>query len=176
MHVFLTGDIQVGKSTLTKKVLSAMGEVRLGGFRTVTVDDRPDAFGSLYIVPAAAEKPVCGDENRVGIRRGHGRGTEGFPEVFDRAGTEVLAGAEDCELILMDEIGKLEADSPLFLGRIAALLDGDVPIFGVLRREGETPQQMLVRSHPKVRLIEVTEQNRDALASEITALLQAQMK
>ena len=171
MHVFLTGDIQVGKSTLASKVLAAMGDVRLGGFRTITVDDRPDAFGSLYLVPAAAEHPVCGDENRVGIRRGYGRGTEGFPEVFNRAGTAVLAGAEDCELILMDEIGKLESDSPAFLSRIAALLDGDVPIFGVLRKEGETPQQMLVRSHPKVCLIEVTAENRDALADEITALL-----
>ena len=176
MHVFLTGDIQVGKSTLTKKVLSALGDVRLGGFRTVTVDDRPDAFGSLYLVPAAVENPACGDDNRVGIRRGRGRGTEGFPEVFDRAGTEVLSDAEDCDLILMDEIGKLESESPAFLGHIEALLDGGVPILGVLRKEGETPQQMLVRSHPKVRLIEVTEQNRDALASEIAALLKAQMK
>ena len=171
MHVFLTGDIQVGKSTLASKVLAAMGDVRLGGFRTITVDDRPDAFGSLYIVPAAAENPVCGDENRVGIRRGHGKGTEGFPAVFDRAGTEVLSGAEDCELILMDEIGKLESASPAFLGRIAALLRGEVPILGVLRKEGETPQQMLVRAHPKVRLIEVTEENRNALADEIAALL-----
>ena len=171
MHVFLTGDIQVGKSTLAAKVLAALGTVHLGGFRTVTVADRADAFGSLYLVPAAEKNPVCGDENRVGIRRGHGRGTEGFPEVFDRAGTEVLSNAEDCDLILMDEIGKLESDSPAFLSRIAALLDGDVPILGVLRREGETPQQMLVRSHPKVCLIEVTAENRDALADEITALL-----
>ena len=176
MHIFLTGEIQVGKSTLTKKVLSALGGVRLGGFRTVTVDDRPDAFGSLYLVPAAVENPACGDENRVGIRRGHGRGTEGFPEVFDRAGTEVLDGAEDCELILMDEIGKLESESPAFLGRIAALLRGEVPILGVLRKEGETPQQMLVRTHPKVRLIEVTVQNRDALAAEITALLKKEQQ
>ena len=176
MHVFLTGDIQVGKSTLASKVLAAMGDVRLGGFRTVTVADRSDAFGSLYLVPAAAEHPVCGDDNRVGIRRGHGRGTEGFPEVFDRAGTEVLSDAENCDLILMDEIGKLESESPAFLGRIAALLDGDVPILGVLRKEGETPQQKLVRSHPKVRLIEVTEQNRDALAAEITALLKKEQQ
>ena len=176
MHIFLTGGIQVGKSTLTKKVLSALGGVRLGGFHTVTVADRADAFGSLYLVPAAAEKPVCGDENRVGIRRGHGRGTEGFPEVFDRAGTEVLSDVEDCDLILMDEIGKLESESPAFLRRIEELLDGEVPILGVLRKEGETPQQMLVRSHPKVRLIEVTEQNRDALASEITALLNVPTK
>ena len=171
MHVFLTGDIQVGKSTLASKVLAAMGDVRLGGFRTVTVDDRPDAFGSLYIVPAAEKEPICGDENCVGIRRGHGKGTEGFPEVFDRAGTVALADAEDYDLILMDEIGKLESESPAFLGRIAALLDGDVPILGVLRKEGKTPQQMLVRSHPKVRLIEVTAENRDALVDEITSLL-----
>ena len=152
-------------------MLSALGNVRLGGFRTVTVADRADAFSSLYLVPAAAEHPVCGDENRVGIRRGNGRGTEGFPEVFDRAGTEVLTDAENCDLILMDEIGKLESESPAFLGHIEALLDGDVPILGVLRKEGETPQQKLVRDHPQVRLIEVTEQNRDALASEIVALL-----
>jgi len=176
MHLFLTGEIQIGKSTVLEKVLAGLGDVRPGGFRTVKVADRPDAYGSVYLIPAAEQNPVYSEENLVAIRRGSGRGTEGFTEAFDTAGTAALRGAEDCALILMDEIGKLERDAALFSARIEQLLNGDVPILGVVRKEGETPLLQRVRSHPKVRVIEVTEQNRDTLPEEIIALLRPQMQ
>ena len=42
MHVFLTGEIQVGKSTLIRRVLAALPDVRTVGFRTVTAADLPE--------------------------------------------------------------------------------------------------------------------------------------
>jgi len=175
MHIFLTGEVRIGKSTVLEKILAELGDVRLGGFRTVKVADRTDAYGSVYLVPAAEKSPQCTDENRVAIRRGSGQGTEGFTAVFDAAGTAALCCAEECVLILMDEIGKLERDAAQFGDRICQLLDGDVPILGVVRKEGETPLQHRVRTHPKVRVIEVTKQNRDTLAEEIIQLLRPQL-
>ena len=168
MHVFLTGDIQVGKTTLINKVLNELPKCRLGGFRTVTKADIPGTAGSVYIVRANASCSagasrtggagerfgdenhawilrgdenhagiLCGDENRVGIRCGN-PGPKAFPEVFDSFGVSILTDAEDCDLILMDEIGKMERKALIFTGRVLELLDKDIPVFGVLRKEGSS--------------------------------------
>ena len=98
-------------------------------------------------------------------------GPAAFPEVFDRCGVMILADAENCDLILMDEIGKIERKALVFTKRVLELLDGDVPVFGVLRKEGSTPLQEQIRNHPNVQLIEVTEENRDRLATELVQML-----
>jgi len=181
MHVFLTGEIQIGKTTLINKVLNELPDCRVGGFRTVTKDDIPGTAGSVYIVradEAFSAGAGCtggaglyfGDENRVGIRCGN-PGPTGFPDVFDRYGVMTLANAENCDLILMDEIGKMEREAFVFTKRVLELLAEDVPVFGVLRQEGSTPLQEQIRNHPKVRLIKVTIANRNQLVPEVTRLL-----
>ncbi len=171
MHIFLTGPIQVGKTTLIRRTLQSMQSLRLGGFRTITAADVPGATGSLYIVEAAEGRCDLSADNRVGIRRGPGLGAIAFPNAFDQWGTALLADAEQADLILMDEIGKMEQTAFLFCGRVRELLDGVTPILGVVRQEGQTPLQCQIRSHPNVRLIEVTTQNRDALTEELPKLL-----
>lgn len=48
MHVFLTGPVQIGKSTLIAAALDAIKPERLGGFRTVSAKRRRMAAG-LFI-------------------------------------------------------------------------------------------------------------------------------
>ena len=175
MHIFLTGNIQVGKSTLIRNVLTRFPEIEPGGFRTVTVADIPGATGSVYIIDASDREGSYQDENRVGIRRGPGLGATAFPNAFDARGVAILEGAERRKLILRDEIGKMEASAVLFCARVKALLDGDTPILGVVRQEGQTSLQTAVRSHPKVRLITVTENNRDDLADQVAAMLRREL-
>ena len=88
MHVFLTGQVQVGKSTLLRRVLAELPPLRLGGFRTVTAADVPGAVGSVYIFPAAGPD-VPGDDCRVALRLGPPRGVEAYPAVFDHRGVEL---------------------------------------------------------------------------------------
>ena len=175
-HIFLTGQIQVGKSTLLRKVLTGLSSVRVGGFRTVTASDLDGALGSVYLVPAALDPPLFSEADRVAIRFGGNRGAVGYPEVFDRAGIAALRDAEKADLIVMDEIGFLEADAAGFRVRIGDLLDGDTPILGVVRQQGETAQQRMIRMHPKVRVIEVTKENRDSLYPEILAFFMSKLK
>ena len=171
MHIFLTGDFQVGKSTALRRTLENFPALRPGGFRTVTVADSPGAMGSVYILPAGETAPETGDFCRVGIRYGPPRGAERFPAVFDSRGVELLTAEEGTRLIVMDEIGFMEAAAPAFSARVRALLDGDTPIFGVLRQQGDTPLQCAIREHPRVRLIRVTPENRDALPEQLSDML-----
>ncbi|MGN1001781.1 MAG: nucleoside-triphosphatase [Oscillospiraceae bacterium] len=174
MAVFLTGDIQVGKSTMIRKVYRRLPGVSLGGFLTQkhqTVDTEPP---SVYLLPVTGE-PSFSPENRVGICRTAGGGPRAFPEVFDRLGAALLDGSADAQLLLMDEIGRMERDAAVFSQKVLTLLDSGRPILGVVRKEGDTPLLRAVRAHPKVRLLEVTRENRDTLAEEVLRLVRREL-
>ena len=78
-------------------------------------------------------------------------------------------------MLLMDECGRLEQRLPAFRQRVLELLDGSIPILGVVREDAMGWLEE-IRRHPRVRLIPVTEENRDRrpeeLASYFTALLE----
>lgn len=170
MHFFLTGEIQIGKSTLIRRALSAFPGLRVSGFRTVTAPS-----GALHMLAPDADERCFRAENQVGLRKGPGLGAEGYAEAFDRVGTALLRLAEESPLILMDEIGRLEEPALAFCARVRELLDGTTPILGVVQRRGDTPLQSRVRAHPNVRLIEVDAANRDPLVPELTRLLQYEL-
>lgn len=81
------------------------------------------------------------------------------------------ADAEDCDLILMDEIGRMERHADAYSARIRTLLDGVVPILGVVQKKADTPLAAVVRSHPNVCLLEVSAENRNNLLPEILTAL-----
>lgn len=174
LHIFLTGEIQVGKSTLIRRVLAALGPLTLGGFRTVSEPDAETGELGVFLLPAGRPDAPRTAENRVGLRI-PGRGGVGAPAVFDAAGVAALAGAEGAQLILMDEVGRMEREAAAFTARIAALLDCETPILGVLRGAAQTPLARAIRAHPGTELITVTPENREALYGTVLAALRREI-
>lgn len=175
MHIFLTGDVQVGKSTIIRKTLLALQLQAIGGFRSISVPDLPDGAMSVYLIPAGDEHPMMGDWNRVGIRKGCGRGIGKFPEAFERAGVQALVDAENMPLILMDEVGRMESAAARFSARILELLNGDTPILGVVQKIADTPLTNAIRTHPNVHVLTVTKENREELAGEVLRLVSKEL-
>lgn len=175
MHVFLTGEVQVGKSTIILKTLAALGLASPGGFRTVSVPDLPGGAMSVYLVRAEDSAPAMTRENRVGIRCLAQGGIEKFPVAFDRAGVRALEGAETSWLIVMDEIGRMEQDAAQFSARILKLLDEKTPILGVVQLRADTALTRAVRAHRNVRLLTITKENREQLAQEVLRLIRREI-
>ena len=171
-HIFLTGEIQSGKSTVMQKVLDGL-DVTVGGFCSGSGNARNEQERWLYLWDAAGE-PVCEESHRVAYITQEER--RAFPERFDALGCEILRRAKEnnVDLILMDECGFLERDAKEFQTEVLRTLDGDIPVFGVvrLRSSGWTDA---IRNHPKVTLITVTQENRDELPGQILSLLQNQL-
>lgn len=165
-NVFLTGDIQVGKSTIIKKYLAARRPV-YGGFCTLGGNYQPDGSSGVYIFPAAGE-PVFREENCVFWRIGHRAegGIELYPEVFDTLGVRLLETEPDCRLLVMDELGALEAPAEAFCAAVLAKLDGPLPILGVAQPK-DSPLLRAVRAHPDTELVEVTAENREAVLARL---------
>ncbi len=163
MHIFLTGEIQVGKSTVIMRTLSRL-EIIPGGFKTYFGSDRRSPDRRLYMNPAAETKSF-NRANSVACFYAD-RPPQAFSDVFDTYGVTLIQGATSNKLIMMDECGSLESDALLFQKEVIAALEGSIPILGVvkLNSQGWTDR---IRTHPRVRLITVTKFNRDGLPSRL---------
>lgn len=164
MHIFLTGAMQIGKSTVIGKTMALLPQ-KLGGYRTVSSEPDADGNRSVHLVAVGGQPS---DENRVGVRFA-GHGCRADPDAFDRLGCEALS--RPCELILMDEIGVMEKSAHRLSESILQRLDGSVPVLGVLQKRAETPLARAIREHPSVTLVEVTEENREKLPETLARML-----
>lgn len=150
-HLFLTGEKGVGKSTLVWYLLQGHSPC---GFRTLRVEgvlERP----SVHLLPAVGGTPSA--ENLLFCCGG---GAD--PRRFDQLGCQALAAAAGCELLVMDELGPHEAEAEAFRQAVLAALDGPAPICGVLQ-QADSAFLDAVAAHPRVRVVTVTEENRDGL-------------
>lgn len=171
-HIFLTGEVQIGKSTVLDRTMELLGWP-VGGFRTGFGSDRGRTDRWLYLWDASG--PPVRDEAH-GVVHFTDRKPETFLERFNTLGGGALRRAREtgAKLILMDECGRFEGDAAEFQREIFKTLNGDVPILGVVR-QGYSGWLDDIRSHPKVTLLTVTGDNRDVLPDQIAARLQNQI-
>lgn len=157
-HVFLTGEKQVGKSTLLRRALNCFpGEP--GGFFTRRTGNFLDGRYSVHLF-AAGEKPEPTENNLLFVCRAP---DDDAAERFDRLGCAALERSGGCPLIIMDELGPHEAAAARFRSEVLKLLDGDTPILGVLQAPAERFWPEIVK-HPGAEIIEITKSNRDSEA------------
>ena len=167
-HIFLTGEKQVGKSTLWRKVLERV-EISPSGFQTLEylVNDRfrgyrlhclgsvPEAFGN--------DVPIS-----VFLRK---KCHLAVPESFDIFGAELLRLAlKKGGYIMMDELGTFEQDSPAFRQAVVDCLDGNCHVLGVLQKADDPFLEEIIR-RPDVQVFTVTPENRDALLEPLMEVL-----
>ena len=186
-HVFLTGEIQVGKSTAIGRALELLGGPRVGGFRTVSLPcpEIPQAHYAVYILPGRLpyglplEEDRLGDfpldrDHLVGIRWGSAQHTF-FPQAFIDGGLPLLTqDPPGARLLLMDEIGVFESRVSPFCRAILQRLDGELPVLGVVKQKSSDFLDQ-VRAHPKVNLLTVTRENRDSIPQQIYDLLRPEI-
>lgn len=158
MHVFLTGPVQVGKSTAIDRFLSGRG-MDPGGFRTRWT---PRGVLELRLLETG--------EIFSAARREDGRVTAD-PAAFDAAGRRLLELGCGRSLLVMDELGFLERDAADFRRAVEALLDGGVPVLGVLRDRPDNVFRPGLSRRADTVILTVTKENRDAVPEQISALL-----
>jgi nucleoside-triphosphatase len=167
-HIFLTGEIQIGKSTVVQKTLQLLN-VKYGGFRTYFSADRSNPNRCLYMSDASL--PVSYDDAHTVARFSPVLPLEIYPDRFDLLGAEYINEAgKTADLIVMDELGNLENAASRFQTAVLDALDGDVQILGVLKLSA-TGWVDKIKSHRKVEIVRVTEENRNKLAPNLRMLM-----
>ena len=173
MHTLIVGERGVGKSTLINKVLNACGRP-VYGFETKKEDSLADELrGSpVYLYEAWRERRRTAD-NLVGYCKDHHFDVS--TEAFDRFSPKLRAPVEKGGIVLLDELGFLEARAEQFCAAVFALLDGDVPVIAAVK-DKNIPFLEAVRSHPKARCFYITPENREELYPQVLAFMQEQIR
>lgn len=172
MHTLIVGARQVGKSTLIRKVIEAL-ECTVSGFETKKEEALADEIhGSPVYIYRAGKPHLQRPENLLGYSKN--RRPEVTERAFDRAAYLLKEAETAGDLIVMDEIGFMEASSAQFCGQIMARLDGDKPVLAAVK-QNDTPFLNAVRSHPNCRCFYLTEENRDEVFNLVLSFVRAQI-
>ena len=168
-HIFLTGEKQVGKSTLIQRVLDASGLVP-AGFQTLPLWIGGTRKGCYFHSLVSLGDPFQNDTPAV-LRLGQ-REHQALPFVFESLGVLALEHSlkSPAPLLLMDEMGKAEKDCPAFQRAVASCLDGEKPVLGVLQR-GEYPLRERIAQREDTLILSVTEENREAALPRLISLV-----
>ena len=154
-HIFLTGKKHIGKSTLIQKILDDYKKTS-DGFLTVRTKNYLKDQYSVHMYHLK-EKELPNKSNLLFLC---GKTDEHTADTFDRLGCNILSMCSDCSLLIMDELGPHEAKAALFREEILHLLDGQIPVLGVLQEPAEACWPEIV-NHPNVEIITLSESNRN---------------
>lgn len=164
MNVFLTGDVQVGKSTAIKRFLEKEN-VRPLGFTTHL--DRSTGILMMKVIGESGEQDV-----EVAAPGGLSRPV---PDTgaFDRAGKMLTdIDTSGCDMLIMDELGFMEKDAPVFMAAVPAMLDRGIRTIGVLRNKPDGPFWDMLHERDDTVILTVDEENRDNIPDIIARYME----
>lgn len=94
---------------------------------------------------------------------------------LDEVGVAAIEQAcEECDIIVIDEVGKMEVESEAFVEAVKKALDMDKPMIITLHKKSRNPLLQDIRRRDDVRILEVTPTNRNILPFKIVRLLKGE--
>ncbi|HHX51791.1 MAG TPA: hypothetical protein GX711_10170 [Clostridia bacterium] len=168
-NIFLTGNKQVGKSTLINRVLEDF-PIIIHGFRTLPHYDQEMVTG--FLMESLRPSITYRNKPYIGRQLEDGRWIS-VPRTFEEFGTGILL---DCieskpDLILMDELGFFETHAPLFQETVLKCLSSTLPVLGVIKAVSN-PFLDTIRSRDDLLILSVDPQNRESRYPQLVQILQ----
>lgn len=160
MNVFLTGNVQVGKSTAIKRFLEKENISPLG---FTTHLDRSTGLLTIKIIGKDGDREI-----KAAAPIGGSRPVPDI-EAFDRAGKMLTyMDTSDCDMLIMDELGFMERDAHVFTDAVPAMLDRGIRTVGVLRNKPDGPFWDMLHERDDTVILTVDEENRDDIPDIIS--------
>lgn len=166
-NIFLTGPIQIGKTTALNAFLSNFHGT-IGGFKTSPVMQNNEKVGfsmkAIYPSDAAIDAFIAKKDEENNWMT--------VLETFDDLGVHILKKAlkDKVALIIMDELGFFEEKAYLFQKTVYECLDSEIPVLGVIKKANSGFLNKL-RQRKDLEIFEVNEENRDEMPNKISKML-----
>lgn len=166
-RLLVTGPPGVGKTTLILRVIELLPGMRLTGFYTEEVRGRTGRTGFRIVTldGRTAQLATAGGVGgpRVGRYTVHVASLEAVCE-------DALEPRPGIDLVLIDEIGKMECLAPAFVRAARRALSGPVPVLGTVALAGGGFIAEAKRL-PGVEVITISRENRERLPADVAARL-----
>lgn len=168
-NIFITGNPGVGKTTLVKKLLTGLVGWNVSGFYTEEIRDSGVRKG-FELVDLAGRRSLLSHIQIKGPYRVGKYGVDivGFDTFLDTV--DFLNPRTD--LVVIDEIGKMECYSKKFASLVRELIHSDKKIVATISRKGGGLIAE-VKAGKNIQMFELTLENRDRLALEISRAINA---
>jgi len=164
LKIFITGKPKVGKSTLIKELIEELKDkFKIAGFFTPEILKNGKRVGFKVVdVFGKREGTLASCEKRSKVKFGkYFIDLESFENFLDEIEEEV----ENAEIVVIDEIGKMELFSKKFVKFLKKVLESDKILLATLHRK-------LKKNFSKYGIIfELTRENKEELKEEILKFL-----
>lgn len=174
----ITGLPGVGKTDTLIKVVRDLEEsgYRVGGMITEAIIENDERIGFYVMDWQTKEKRIFA---HVKLDTGERVGKYGVDiKALEEVGVPSIERAitdENIDIIIIDEVGKMEMLSENFCKAVIAALDSDKPILLTLHKKSRSPLLQDIRRRDDIRILEVSPVNRNLLPYKIEKIMKDQL-
>ena len=182
----ITGLPRSGKSAVLDKVVSMVIEERkadsrgrrrgvaaniIGGMRTEAIIEDGERVGYACVDILSGDRGVMAHREIDSRNRILGFGIN--PSELDKVAVPAIQNAiSNCEILVIDEVGKFSVESEGFVAAVREALEYDMPTLLTLHKKSRHPLLQDIRRRDDGRILEVTPVNRALLPYKILKLIQ----
>ncbi len=152
-----------GKTSLIKQAVAALGN-KAGGFYTEEIRVHGIRQG-FRIITLDGQTTLLAHVDIHSLHRvsKYGVDTEGLDEV---GVTALQKAAQECDLVVIDEIGKMELFSEKFKSVVWGIIESGKKVLGTIMLKYD-PWADKIKQKPQVQLITLTRNNRQEVLAQI---------
>ena len=181
----ITGLPRSGKSAVLDKVVSMIIDERkadpralrrgvpaniIGGMRTEAVIENGERVGYACVDILSGDRGVMAHREIDSRNRILGFGID--PSELDKVAVPAIQNAiGNCEILVIDEVGKFSVESEGFVAAVREALEYDMPTLLTLHKKSRHPLLQDIRRRDDGRILEVTPVNRALLPYKILKLI-----
>ncbi len=179
LKIGITGLPQAGKTKILLKVIAMLEDegLRVGGMITEEIEEDGKRVGFYIMDWITKEKAIMAHKNIDSRYRVEDYGVD--VDTIDRIGVPAIIRAmedEETDIIVIDEIGRMEILSESFVDAVRETFDADKPLIITLHKKSRNPLLQDVRRRDDVRILEVTPINQSILPYKIVKLIKEELE
>jgi nucleoside-triphosphatase len=172
IKIGITGLPGAGKTKTLLRVIDMLGaeELKIGGMINEPIADGRRKVGFSVRNITTTESQIFA---HTGIESKIMDGKIGVDlSKFESVAVNAIRDAcETCDIIVIDEVGKVEVESQPFIDAVKFALDAGKPMILTLHKKSRNPLLQDIRRRDDVRILEVTPTNRNLLPHKIIRLM-----
>jgi len=177
IKIGITGMPGAGKTQVLLRVISMLeeeGSIKVGGMITEPIIENRHRLGFYILDWLTKERKVFAHtsiDSKILIGR-----YKVDVSVMETVGVPAILNAiEKADLIVLDEVGKMELESEMFVKAVRDALDADKPLILTMFKKSRNPLLQDIRRRDDIRVLEVTSVNKGILPFKIVSLLKGEI-